>query len=74
MEDNTWYCKNGYAKVGDTLEFSTYNSASGEAGEKATIVGFLPIPNDSHVTLLFDDGTRCSSDKLWDARIYNEEK
>lgn len=70
--NNSWYCKNGYAKVGDTLEFSTYNSVSGKPGERATITGTLPIKNStSHVTLLFDDKTRCSSDKIWDATIVN---
>lgn len=70
MKPRQWFCKNGYAKVGDKLRFSTYNSVSGKAGETATIVGFLeePLLGDM-VILLFDDKTRCCSDKLWDAEI-----
>lgn len=75
MSKESWYCKNGYAKVGDTLEFSKFNSVSGKPDERATIIGFIPISNDNlRVTLLFDDKTRCCSDKIWDDRIVNEKE
>ena len=73
MKTNQWYCRNGYAKVGDKLRFSSYNSVSGEPGETATIVGFIELPLlGDLVTLVFDDKTRCCSDKLWDAEIVND--
>jgi len=64
-----WRTKNGYAKIGDMLEFSSYNSITGKPGERATIIKAIPITGDVYDTLIFDDKTRCCSDKLWDAKI-----
>jgi hypothetical protein len=70
MKTKQWFCKNGYAKVGDTLKFSEYNSVSGKPGETATIVGYIETKLlGDLVTIVFDDKTRCCSDKLWDAEI-----
>lgn len=67
MEDRKWYCKNGYVGVGDTLEFSSYNSISGKSGERAKIVAYDDTNKllGDHVILIFDDGTTCCSDKIW---------
>ena len=74
MKTKQWFCKNGYAKVGDKIKFSSYNSVSGKPGETATIVGYIEtkLLGDHLVTIVFDDKTRCCSDKLWDAEIVHD--
>jgi len=58
-------CRNGNVTIGDTLVFGVYNSARGKPGETATITAIDPGAYSTMVK--FNDGTCCSSDKLWNA-------